>query len=70
MKKIFLLTFLLSIGICLVAQDIDSLLAEADSLYNKEKYEEAKTVYSKIIKLDRKNAKAYNRKGNCFMNLE
>ena len=70
MKTLNLIIILLIIGISTNAQNIENLHERADSLYHKEKYDEAKKIYSKIIKLDSKNAKAYNRKGNCFLSME
>ena len=65
---LFLIVF--SISTTSFAQNIELLHNKADTLHDAENYDKARDVYNQIIKLDSKNAKAYNRTGNCYLAQE
>jgi tetratricopeptide (TPR) repeat protein len=50
---------------------VNSLLEQqANNLYKSKHYEEAISIYDKILKLDSENVRMWNNKGLCFHNLQ
>jgi tetratricopeptide (TPR) repeat protein len=52
------------------SQNTELILKKADSLNKLNSFDKSLELYSKILKIDSKNSKAYNGKGNCYFKME
>lgn len=69
-KAVLLIIILFLFWAEINAQNSESLYSRADSLYDKELYQDAILIYNEIIRIDSDDAVAYNRRGNCYNSLE
>lgn len=66
MKKFLSLLIIIFLFNTSFSQEISKLFAVGDSLYELDKYEEAQTIYEKILSFDENNPKVYDKLSNCL----